>query len=67
MSPKEIAAYGRGFVDGSNAARRSILGPRLMAEREVLAAELVAIKAELAKLHVLALAEPERPIHWSMH
>jgi hypothetical protein len=32
-----------------------------LAEVEALAAELVAIRAELAKLHVL-VAEPERPL-----
>jgi hypothetical protein len=37
----------------------------MLAEARALECEIAQIRAELAQLHVLALAEPQRP--WSMH
>ena len=63
MSPEAIESFGRGFRLGGEAGRDAMR--TMLAEARALECEIAQIRAELAQLHVLALAEPQRP--WSMH
>ena len=58
-------AYRCGYRDGVVAARKAqrVSTNALLGEFHRLELEVAQVRAELA----LALADPERPMHWSMH